>query len=81
MLSLIQALLALLQACAPILALIGIGLWGQSQKGAGAQLQGAQDTAAVDQVTVKAEMAIAVAEAAAPTTRLALVDRLKQGTF
>lgn len=43
----------------------------------GAQLQAAQTTA----VTAAAETAIAQAAVATPPTRLALVDRLKAGTF
>lgn len=43
----------------------------------GAKLEAAK----VATVTAQAETAIAQAEAAAPTTQLAVVDRLKAGTF
>jgi hypothetical protein len=75
-LTLIQTLLAVLQACTPLFLMLGAGFYGQQQRAAGAQSQ----ALAANQVALKAETAIAAAEAAAPTTRLALVDRLKQGT-
>lgn len=79
-LTLLQSVLAVLQACAPAISLVLIGLWGQRQAAAGAQTQAAQDVASTDAAAVKAETAIAAAEAAAPTTRLAVIDRLKAGT-
>lgn len=49
---------------------------GQAQA-TGGQLEAAKVTA----VTATAQTAIAQAEAVAPTTQLAVVDRLKAGTF
>lgn len=76
-LSLISAVLALLKALAPVAALIGIGIWGQRQKATGGQLEAAR----VTQATAAAETAIAAAEVAAPSTRLAVIDQLNQGGF
>lgn len=75
--ALINVALGVLKAFAPVIALALIGLYGQRQQAAGAALEATQVTAQ----TAVAETAIAQAEAQAPTTQQAVVDRLKAGTF
>lgn len=52
----------------------------QQAQSTGAQLASAQASAASNAVAATTQAAIAQAEAAAPTTRLSLADRLKAGT-
>ncbi len=73
----LQTIVAGILALAPILGLIASWLKANADQATGAQLQAGATAATVAQT----ETAIAQAEAAAPTTRQAVVDRLKQGTF
>lgn len=74
---LLTTLLHLLQALAPVIALAMIGGYGARQKAQGA----VSEAAKVDAQAVVVEAAVAQAQAAAPATPLAVVDRLKAGTF
>jgi hypothetical protein len=76
-LAILQAVLALVQACAPVVALLLIGLYGRQQQATGGKLA----NATTDQATAKVETAVAQAEAAGPTTSMAILDRLKAGTL
>ena len=70
---------AILGALAPIIGLVVKFYQASSahaQQQTGAQLEAGK----VDAVSLPAETAIATAEANAPTTRLAVIDRLRAGT-
>lgn len=77
MLAAALAVLHVLQALAPAIALALIGAWGKSQQAQGAVTEAAK----VEHATASAETAIAQAEADAPATPMAVVDRLNAGTF
>jgi hypothetical protein len=64
-------------ALAGLLMLVVAWIKAGQQQSTGAALEAGR----VAQATANTQAAIAQAEAAAPTTQLALVDRLKQGTF
>lgn len=79
LLALLPHVVAILSALAPFVGLVVT--WWKASGDAALRAQGATAEAAkIDQVSAVAEAAVAAAEADAPDTQLALVDRLKAGT-
>lgn len=74
----LTSILSALGALAPFVGLL-VSFWKASQAHQQQQQGAALEAAKVDRVTATAEMAIAQADAGAPTDQMALVDRLKAG--
>ncbi len=73
----LQAIVAAFLAATPMLVLIAAWLKANADQSTGERLQ----AGASAEQTARTETAIAQAEATAPTTKAALVDRIKAGTF
>lgn len=72
-----RAVLALLQALAPLFALLAIAWKAKRDQATGTQIEAGK----VDAVSAGKQAAIAQAVADAPDNQVAVIDRLNAGTF